>query len=260
MTRPLTGGSYQCSWKTGYSPNTFALSKEKKLFFITDMWSSGMEEVNLDGRCIRQQNIHAAYWIAASNKYLCMYIGDRKVYLLSLNKYELIKKWTLLEFCSGLAMDETSIYVSGKSFFFIYSFEGILLRSWKLPTDKYTGRRIALIQNKIFMVDSLACSISVFSIKGNIMYKWGTKGQKVGELNHPKGIAVTTSVVFLVDAGHNRIQTYTHEGQFLFNLNYPTKELPNTFENAKLEEIFELENMLYVTDTRQKSILVFKLT
>ena len=221
-----------------------------------------MEEFTLDGQCIRKQNVPRSTWIAASNKYLCMYIGDSTICLLNLNKYEyeLVKQWKLFNSLRGLAMDDESIYVAGTSSFFIYSLEGIPLRSWKLQTDECTLRSIAVTKNQIFMTDSRGCSITVFSLEGEILHKWGTKGQNLGELNYPKGIAVTKSVVFVVDAGHNRIQTYTYEGQFLFTLNYPTKELPNTYENAKLEEIFELENMLYVTDTRQKSILVFKLT
>ena len=54
----------------------------------------------------------------------------------------------------------------------------------------------------------------------------------------------------MVDASHNRMQIYTHKGQFLFKINYPTKELLTPYENADLEEIFQLEDMLYVTDKK----------
>ena len=85
---------------------------------------------------------------------------------------------------------------------------------------------------------------------GKILCRWGIKGSNPGQLDEPKGITFTKFVVFVVDSGNHRIQAFTHKGEFLFEI----KDQDN-----HLRDIFEFEEMLYVTDELHNFIFILRL-
>lgn len=251
MARQPIGGSYVRSWKTSCEPRAVALSGKKLI--VSEMYSSTMQIWNSKGELLGEQDIGAwVYRTAATNEYVCFH-RDAHIRLTT-SENQLVKEWQVPE-CRGIAIQNDSIYVSASSSFSIYSFEGNLMRSWKLKDNSsfaYNARKIAVYQNEIFMVDTSTCSVTVFSPEGKILREWGTAGQNPSQFKCPWGIAVTDFVVYVVDSGNNRIQAFTHEGQFLFEIKHP--------EGQDLAEIFALDDVLYVSDWKARAILVFQVT
>jgi len=72
-------------------------------------------------------------------------------------------------------------------------------------------------QGNAYVADEWLNRISVFTKDGDWIGKWGTRGDREGEINRPSGLAFDADDrLYLVDSRNNRIQVFTTEGKFLF--------------------------------------------
>jgi DNA-binding beta-propeller fold protein YncE len=66
----------------------------------------------------------------------------------------------------------------------------------------------------VFVTDT--SSVQVFNSSGVRLRKWGTYGSGDGQLIYPRGVAIgKNGMVYVVDAGNNRIQVFDSAGKFL---------------------------------------------
>ena len=151
--RQPIGGSYLRHWRTRGAPGAIALVGEKILIF-EDMQTRGIW--NLNGELIEKEIMNLAiYRVAASNEHICFNANNNEIQLMTLNN-KCIRKVVISE-CRDLALSSKNqfIYVSSSSLISIFSFDGYLIRSWKLEdaSSSYNSRKIAVYENKIFMTD-----------------------------------------------------------------------------------------------------------
>ena len=68
----------------------------------------------------------------------------------------------------------------------------------------------------VYVVDEWINRISIFTKEGEWIGKWGTAGDRDGELNRPSGIVLDNDDnVYVVDCLNSRIQVFTKDGKYL---------------------------------------------
>ena len=137
------------------------LGRKRKILMRKRYTSSIMAILNLKGNVLQTKEYTPwVQWIAATDNYICFYSDFTRTMCVKTLKNKLIKEFKVPYCDGGLAIRNDLIYVSSLTSFSIYSFEGRPIRSWKVQlkgsTDCLCGtltRKIAVFQNKIFMVD-----------------------------------------------------------------------------------------------------------
>ena len=195
---------------------------------------------------------------AVTNEYLCIHgmewRGEPKriIQLFTYeNQLQLISKWTVPQF-HDLAMDQKHIYLLDSRFCWIFSYAGDLLRRWQFHHQSLTCEsKIAVNNQKVFILHPVNCNITVFSSQGKRLTQWGKKGNRDGEFKSIEIVTVSDDVVYIIDSVKNLIQAFTYTGVFLF------KVKPGAAEGL-LMRICVLQDKLYVTNS-QNNLLVFQL-
>jgi DNA-binding beta-propeller fold protein YncE len=78
------------------------------------------------------------------------------------------------------------------------------------PEEVAVGR-----DGNIYVVESGACRVQVFTSSGQYVRSWGTRGAASGQMDNPSGIWVTPSgVVYVADTNNNRVQVFTQYGAY----------------------------------------------
>ena len=256
MARSRPGGCYYLrSWKIGCYPISFALSKKNKLFSIVDKFSPSIETYNLIGQLVKKQTIPYQLdplHIATSTTTICFYTeyyNSPHIEVRNIATMDLLKKWKLPIFCSCLVLEDDVIYVLGTCEILIYTLDGKLLHSIKLQSNEWIHRKIAIFENQIFMLNTRTSSITVFSLQGEVIRSWQTAEHLV--VFCPGSITVTKLAVYVLNCAQKSILAFTHEGEILFNINHP--------EAHNFQDIFELEDLLYLPHGDKSKILVFVL-
>jgi DNA-binding beta-propeller fold protein YncE/tetratricopeptide (TPR) repeat protein len=77
-------------------------------------------------------------------------------------------------------------------------------------------RAIALSEEKIYIADTDAHRVVVLDMSGKTVHSWGLKGDKLGQLKSPAGIAVDEQgKVYVSDTGNSRIQVFDAKGKWV---------------------------------------------
>ena len=71
-------------------------------------------------------------------------------------------------------------------------------------------------KDRCLIVDNDNHRILVYSKKGKLQFKWGSKGRDIGEFRYPFSIALDNQQnVYIVDVLNSRVQIFDSEGKFL---------------------------------------------
>ncbi len=71
-------------------------------------------------------------------------------------------------------------------------------------------------KGRLLVTDEHTNRITIYSDEGEVLGKWGHKGESEGEFNGPAGIGTDSSgTVYICDQRNHRIQKYTADGIFL---------------------------------------------
>ena len=253
---------YVRSWKTHCNPRIMALYGHSFLFVdpyssqIQKKWFYNMvPKIIFDSKKIIKQ-------IAANDAYICILQEDDWIKVLT----EKLDTFTLETMFRNVLSDPTYrefyikneyIYIVKFQTIVIYSLDGKFLKAWQ--THKMLGNQFTLngkiavdtYTQQIFMVAPSLDSIVVFSKDGELLRKWGSRGVNEGEFRDPYGIAITDICVYISDTGNKRIQVFTYEGKFLFQINHPSFK--------ELGQLFILNDQLYVSDWTVEKVFVFQL-
>jgi DNA-binding beta-propeller fold protein YncE len=160
-------------------------------------------------------------------------------------------------FPSGIAVaDNGDIYVTSarRSTLMVFSNRGKLKR--EVPVD----RPIAVTVHKEKVYVSTPGQIWVFSLKGELLNRFGSKGRRLAEFEYPAGLAVDRQgYLFVSDTNNNRIQIFTPRGELYAYKGKPPKSLNDTDRYFGLNTglVFDSQQRLYVVDTFHHSIRIF---
>jgi BTB/POZ domain/NHL repeat len=107
---------------------------------------------------------------------------------------------------------------------------GHLMSSWGIrinqpPPDQPQGFFCTVGMDKVFVSDSRKHRIRVYSLTGQLLHQWASRGSQPGEVAFPQGIAVDTSNgdVYVADVGNYRIQRFNSTGEFIEMINLEGK-------------------------------------
>ncbi len=71
-------------------------------------------------------------------------------------------------------------------------------------------------QSKVYVTDTDNNRIQIFTTDGTFFGKWGTSGAQNGQLNSPRGIAISNpGYVYIADYNNNRVQKFNPDGSFV---------------------------------------------
>lgn len=115
-------------------------------------------------------------------------------------------------------------------------------------------RAVALAGDKIYITDTDAHRVLVLSMDGQVLLKWGKKGDKPGQFRSPSGIAVDEQGrVFVADTGNHRIQVFDAGGK-------PIRNFGGKGDDARKfhtpSGLFAQRGLLYVADTGNSRVQV----
>jgi len=252
----VIGAIYQRSWDFKHKPRSMALTGTNLV--ICEPTSSMLEFWDLEGHLLHKMEVgEDVHKITANEKFVCLN-QDCKISLLSLGTQEgddqRIQEWEV-PFCSGLALYNDCVYVSDRTSISAYNFKGELVFQFSLKApESELARRIAIFEDEIFLVDHRHFLLQVYSLEGKLLREWGTRGKRPGEFRDPWGLAVSNHLVYIVDAGNNRIEAFTLNGKFVFEVSPPRDRI-----RRDLADIAVIDGALYVSDWTG-SVLVFHLT
>ncbi len=150
-----------------------------------------------------------------------IYIGDlsgHQVIILDKNK-KLIRKIKGIQYPHGLTVDEQNnkLYVADSGKIAVRVFDLAkeddsydLIETWK-PGSRFTMIRglAADKHGRLYVVDTLSCSVRVFDKNGEYLFSLGQQGFKDGEFLYPNGIFVdSTGKIYIADWGNDRVQVW----------------------------------------------------
>jgi len=162
---------------------------------------------------------------------------------------ELLRKWDCDSPYAMTVADDHVFICSGEHVCKMRQFtlEGTLVREWGAIEEP---RRILVSEDEIFITEYEKCRVIVFSKEGSKLREWGINGSNRGQFWGPSGIAINDDLVYVVDQSNERVQAFTRNGTYRFEVNIP---------NSELEWIFIVNNIAYVTDWGQKVVHLIEL-
>jgi 6-bladed beta-propeller/FlgD Ig-like domain len=165
----------------------------------------------------------------------------------------------------GISISNDKLYVGSDHIIEIYD----LITFEKTGEIQHYFEQINAIESdefgQLYVVDSKADKIKVFTSEGFFLHQFGSSGSGSGELNFPVGIAIDEGAdkVFIGDQGNSRIVVYDLNGNFITEFGQHTFQNPTTFEWV-FEATFSFiqgvacdENgRLFIVDSYQSNIQV----
>jgi sugar lactone lactonase YvrE len=146
----------------------------------------------------------------------------------------------------------------------IYDRDGKYIRTIGSPTDinRPAGLGVNADGSRVYAVDIGGSSYETHRIlmydglSGKLLSEIGKRGDKPGEFNLPRDVAVAADgTLFVVDGGNFRIQKLTADGQFISEFG-SIGRLPGQFSRPK-EVALDKDENVYVTDTAFGNFQIF---
>jgi DNA-binding beta-propeller fold protein YncE len=138
--------------------------------------------------------------------------------------------------------------------------DGTFIAEWKGPDAGFYGpRRIAIgPDDSIYVVDQGRTRLVKFSLDGQVLSSWGSKGTGDGQFNDPTSVAVdsTSGKVYVADPINKRIQVFDPNGKFLTKLSVPEWGRPAGFEDLAIDP---KNGRLYASSATMNAVLIFDL-
>lgn len=162
---------------------------------------------------------------------------------------------------NGVAVDASgNIYVADALNQKLLKFksDGTFIKQWKgtEETDFYGPRDLAIGPNKqLYILDQGRARVVRFDPQTEAFSEWGTGGSDAGQFKEPTGIAVGGGLIFVTDAGNNRIQVFDLDGKFLRQWEVPVWD---RYLWHYPDAVFdEQSKRLYVTSGWTKEVISF---
>lgn len=122
----------------------------------------------------------------------------------------------------GIAADSAgNIYVSDviQKAVFVFNPKGEMILSFggKDEMENPAGIAVDNIRKRLYMVDSKAHKVKVYSLDGKYLFEFGKRGTEDGEFNFPTNIAIDKEgKIYVVDTINTRVEVFDPEGKYLW--------------------------------------------
>ena len=94
--------------------------------------------------------------------------------------------------------------------------EATVMENWTTPPVS----TLTVITHVVYVTEAVNHRVSLFTLEGKFLTSFGSKGDGLGQFNHPCGITVDNQgIIYVADYDNNRIQIFTN----------PIKSLHKTF-------------------------------
>lgn len=203
---------------------------------------------------------------AADEKFYITDSGSRRIHIFDLNKkkysfIDRIKKDEFFKSPIGVVVDNKgNVFVSdsiiGKIFIFDQKGkiqkeiggEGILTRP--------VGIAISPVNNYLYVVDTGANKVRIFSLEGKSVFEFGQRGKKDGEFNFPTNIAIDKNGnVYVCDTLNFRVQIFNKDGKFISKFGKVGNRI-GEFSKPKGIAV-DSEGHIYVADAMYDVVQIF---
>lgn len=196
----------------------------------------------------------------ASGNLLVTDTGLNAVFYLDLSR----KKWLRWEAVDGkkfsapvaAVRSEKLIFVADSATASVMAFDekGHLHFSITNGLERPTG--LALIGDRLLVVDSQQHQISVFDTNGKLLNKWGKRGNGPGEFNYPTHLAVDDKQqIYVTDSMNYRVQVFDGNGKFLRSFGR-AGDGPGRFARPKGVAV-DRSGHVYVVDAMFNNVQIF---
>jgi len=200
------------------------------------------------GRIFVADTGSASVFVIDPNEKKVSYIGDQAAGKLAMPVDVAIAK-------------EGTIYVSDVRLKRVYAYDqnGTFKSAYGMKDEFYRPTGIAVNSNLglLYVVDTLAHNIKIFSLSGQLVSTIGKRGEGDGEFNYPTNIAIDprNNNVIVVDTQNFRIQILDKDGKFLGKFG-EIGDKPGTFTRPKGVGV-DSEGHIYVVDAAFNNVQVF---
>jgi len=151
-------------------------------------------------------------------------IGKKSVYVFdlkngSLDVWDSVNDET--EFVAPIAVcliDQNRIFVSDSDLGYVTKLDASgksLLRIGEGKLARPTGLACDKVNKHVYVADSQAHKIHVFSEQGQWLFEFGKKGSDIGEFNSPTYLAFANKKLYVSDTLNARIQVFDENGKWL---------------------------------------------
>lgn len=106
---------------------------------------------------------------------------------------------------------------------------------------------LAFTNGQLYVTDTLNSRIQVFDADGKLVKKFGQRGLYVGNLVHPKGVAVdSASNIYVVESLYDQLLVFNNQGETLLALGGNGKEAGQFYLPAGVW--IDNQNLIYIAD------------
>jgi DNA-binding beta-propeller fold protein YncE len=123
------------------------------------------------------------------------------------------------KFPYGIALLHNNIYVADPVLgrITVFDLKGQLVKSITSPdaATPYGFAALTAEGDKLYATDVRNHQVVVMDYAGNVVVKFGQKGEKPGDLSYPNGVAVRSGKVYVADSNNNRIEIFSSKGVYL---------------------------------------------
>lgn len=113
----------------------------------------------------------------------------------------------------------------------VFDKSGRYLREWKVPAQ---ARGIAVDAGEVYVLGP--GRVYVYSLTGEEMREFGSRGKKPGQIDAYQGIAVKDGMVYIADSYNRRIQAFDANGTLAWAAPSVASPVPSMTDTASIEE------------------------
>ncbi len=176
------------------------------------------------------------------------YIGDRGIGKLSL-PLGIAGSSSGLIYVADANLQKVMVYDATGSVVRAYGARG----EFTNPTDVAVNDEL----KRLYIVDSKAHMVRVYSLDGKSLFQFGTRGGRPGDFNYPTSVAVDkrNGKVYVTDTMNFRVQVFDKDGKFLKSIG-GMGDVPGTFTRPKGVAV-DSEGNVYVVDAAFNNVQIF---
>lgn len=122
------------------------------------------------------------------------------------------------------------------------------------PGDLLRPVSLAVWDNKLYVLDGESHYVTVYSLQGEFLFRFGGHGAGMGKFNHPSTIKVgPDGQVYVLDHGNREVQRFTSQGEYLSR--YAFKLDRNTEQLRELDGLgVDRKGSVYIVDSVARKV------
>ena len=125
------------------------------------------------------------------------------------------------------------------------------------PGELNSPTYLAFAGGKLYVTDTLNARVQVFSSQGRHLMTVGTRGLYLGNLTHPKGVAVDPEGhIYVVESYYDHLLVFDDHGQFLLPIGGTGKSAGQFFLPAGVWT--DRQNCVFIADSFNGRVMVLQ--